>query len=312
MSRFPKRTVAPGLGNRSWALAVGLAACALLSCSETSLNVAPIIDLSRASGARSASERPAPVNVAQAPDGMYTVQMGDTLFHIATMFHCATRDLARWNGLDETAAIQAGQRLRVRDPGAGALPAAAASVPPPAADAEAPAEVHAVPLAATPMVETHALDSAPLGPGAAPNTEASNGAATSAPAGGALSAAPGTSSTWVWPVDGRVLVRFDPVRGKGIDIATDEDAQVRAVADGEVSYTGSPMDYGNLVILTHANGLRTVYAHNKTLLAKQGQTVTRGQVIATAGKTSVAAPVLHFEVRLKGVPVDPLDYLPVR
>jgi lipoprotein NlpD len=217
---------------------------------------------------------------------------------------------------------------------------------PPAVDADVPAETHPVPLPLAPTVETRSLDSPPAGASAPADTAApsvdkpaaaaapagvaaagpmavspgasgatSSSAPTAAAAGAAASVAgvaPAPTSSWVWPVDGRVLAKFDPVRGKGIDIGAAEDAPVRAVADGEVSYTGSPLDYGNLVILTHGNGLRTVYAHNKSILAKQGQTVSRGQIIATAGKTSVAAPVVHFEVRLKGVPVDPLEYLPVR
>lgn len=320
---------------RRWALPLGLAACALGACSQTSLNVAPVVDLSHANSARGAADAAARAAATSAPaasDGVYTVQKGDTLFHIASTMHCGVRDLARWNGLDENATIQAGQRLRVCDPNAAGPTAPVATLPSVTTpgDADAPAEVRAVPLALAPSVETRALESAPpatvVGAGASlPAPENSTGvpatptaatapaptAAGSADAAGAGAVAP-ANGAWVWPIDGRVLAKFDPVRGKGIDIAAAEDAPVRAVADGEVSYTGSPLDYGNLVILTHGNGLRTVYAHNKSIVAKQGQEVRRGQVIASAGKTSAASAVLHFEVRLKGVPVDPLDYLPAR
>jgi lipoprotein NlpD len=306
---------------------IGAAALALAACSQTPLNVAPIVDLSHGNGLA----KPAPAAAAPATDGSYVVQKGDTLFHIAMTFHCGLRDLARWNGIDENAPIQVGQHLRVRDPALDKVPAAAVAPPPPAAalpaEAEAPAEVHALPLAGAPDVQTHALDSVPAGAnalppvGSAPATPAPQAAPAAPPGATALpppAAVPAPAPegagapAWLWPVGGRVVAAFDPVHGKGIEIAAAEDAPVVAVADGEVSYVGSPFEYGNLVILTHANGLRTVYAHNKTLLAHQGQSVQRGQTIATAGKTGATPAQLHFEVRLKGVPVNPLDYLPPR
>jgi len=112
-------------------------------------------------------------------------------------------------------------------------------------------------------------------------------------------------------VEGTVAAKFDPMR-KGIEIAAAEDAPVVAVADGTVSYVGSPRDYGNLVILKHGEDLLSVYAHDKTLLVKEGQAVRRGQVIATAGKTPGMPATLHFEVRRNSVAIDPLDVLPIR
>lgn len=128
----------------------------------------------------------------------------------------------------------------------------------------------------------------------------------------AMPAMPADPLAWIWPVDGRIVVAFDPAHSKGIDIAVTEDAPIRAVADGQVNYTGSPLDYGNLLILEHGKGMRTVYAHNKTIVVQAGQTVSRGQIIATGGKTGTGLPILHFEVRQKGVPVDPLGFLPPR
>lgn len=328
------RATAPDFAGWTRALALGVTlACA--ACTQTPLNVAPVVDLSHANGIRPGAPRPA---AADAGQDTYVVQKGDTLFHIAMTFHCGLRDLARWNGIGENAQIQVGQRLYVRDPAAPAAPVAAAepaAAPGPGAaatDAGAPgeAEVQPVPLAVAPAVQTRPLDNvAPLAP-LAPLAPAAPAAAPMAPPGapapgsGAVPAAPApppalaaisptpTGNAWLWPVDGSVVVKFDPVHGKGVDIGVGEDAPVRAVADGEVSYTGSPLEWGNLVVLTHANGLRTVYAHNKTIVARQGQRVTQGQVIATAGKTGATPPILHFEVRLKGIPVNPLDYLPPR
>lgn len=73
-----------------------------------------------------------------------------------------------------------------------------------------------------------------------------------------------------------------------------------------------PRGYGNLVIVKHANDLLSVYAHNRTLLVKEGQTVKRGQKIAELGETGGATPRLHFEIRQQGKPIDPTTLLPRR
>jgi lipoprotein NlpD len=278
------------------------------ACSQTPLDTAPIVDLSRAHGTDVGT---VPPGTAAEGGDVYVVQKGDTLFHIAMTNHVGLRDLARWNGLDETAPLQIGQRLRLRE--AAAAPAAASGETGGAAaapeEAAAPAQAHAIAVPSGPQLASRPLESvvAPAPIVAAPPAAAGAGqaAAAAAPARAAASA-------WVWPIEGRVVTPFDPGKSKGIDIAAEEDAPVRAATDGQVSYTGSPPEYGNLVILTHADGVRTVYAHNKTILARQGDTVSRGQVIATAGHTSAPLAALHFEVRLKGVPVNPLDYLPPR
>jgi lipoprotein NlpD len=119
---------------------------------------------------------------------------------------------------------------------------------------------------------------------------------------------------WVWPVDGEVVTPFDSAKQKGILIAVAPDAPVRAVADGTVSYVGTYLDYGKLVIITHDERLRTVYGQNKTLVVKQGQRVRRGEMIATAGgnRGDPGAARFRFEVRVKGTPSDPLPFLPAR
>jgi murein DD-endopeptidase MepM/ murein hydrolase activator NlpD len=78
-----------------------------------------------------------------------------------------------------------------------------------------------------------------------------------------------------------------------------------------VAYAGNGLrGYGNLVILKHADMLATVYAHNRELLVKEGQAVTRGQPIARSGQTGKAsAPHLHFEVRKDSIARNPLGYL---
>jgi murein DD-endopeptidase MepM/ murein hydrolase activator NlpD len=118
----------------------------------------------------------------------------------------------------------------------------------------------------------------------------------------------------LWPVDGTLSSPFGPRDGRvhdGIDVAVAEDTPVRAACDGVVAYAGNGLrGYGNVVIVQHAGALATVYAHNRALDVRQGDLVTRGQVIARSGQTGHAtAPHLHFEVRKDSIARDPLGYL---
>jgi murein DD-endopeptidase MepM/ murein hydrolase activator NlpD len=120
-----------------------------------------------------------------------------------------------------------------------------------------------------------------------------------------------------WPVDGPLSSAFGRRDGQphdGIDVAVPEGTVVRAACDGRVAYAGDKLrGYGRLVILAHAGGLATVYAHNSRLQVKEGDAVLRGQEIARSGQTGRAtAPHVHFEVRRDNRPEDPLKYLPPR
>jgi murein DD-endopeptidase MepM/ murein hydrolase activator NlpD len=97
---------------------------------------------------------------------------------------------------------------------------------------------------------------------------------------------------------------------EGIDIAAPAGTPIRAAAAGTVIYAGWLGGYGNLIVLDHGSGLSTAYAHQSALAAGQGQQVAQGQVIGYVGDTGHSfGPHLHFEVRVNGVPVDPLGYL---
>ncbi|HEY2748179.1 MAG TPA: M23 family metallopeptidase [Polyangia bacterium] len=118
----------------------------------------------------------------------------------------------------------------------------------------------------------------------------------------------------LWPVDGTLSSPFGRRDGRaheGIDLAVAEDTPVRAACDGVVAYAGDGMrGYGNVVILQHGGALATVYAHNRALAVRVGETVARGQIIARSGQTGHAtAPHLHFEVRKGSIARDPLGYL---
>jgi lipoprotein NlpD len=117
-----------------------------------------------------------------------------------------------------------------------------------------------------------------------------------------------------WPLHGVLYGRFGVragARHDGIDIAAPEGTAVRAAADGTAVYVGEPPGYGAVVILRHAGGLVTVYAHNAAVLVREGARVTRGEAIAKVGQTGrTTGPHLHFEVREGSRPRNPLLYLP--
>ncbi|MCK6428808.1 MAG: peptidoglycan DD-metalloendopeptidase family protein, partial [Burkholderiaceae bacterium] len=171
------------------------------------------------------------------------------------------------------------------------------------------AAVEARPLGAAPAAEAPtplppAASAAPSVPPAAKAAETTKPAAV---------AAIDTGFAWQWPAAGSVIATFDEARNKGIGIAGKEGDPVLAASDGQVVYSGSGLrGYGNLVIIKHTDDFISAYAHNRQILVKQGQTVKRGQRIAELGKTDSSVPKLHFEIRQRGKPVDPLKYLPSR
>ena len=78
-------------------------------------------------------------------------------------------------------------------------------------------------------------------------------------------------------------------------------------------YSGSGLrGYGKLVIIKHEDDFLTAYAHNRELLVKEGDKVSKGQKIAELGSTDADRPKLHFEIRKQGKPVDPAKFLPAR
>lgn len=118
-----------------------------------------------------------------------------------------------------------------------------------------------------------------------------------------------------WPAQGRVISNFgDRVAGganDGIDISVPVGTPVKASETGTVIYSGSELeDFGNLILLSHAGGWVSAYAHASTTLVRRGQKVSRGQVIAKSGRSGNATvPKLHFELRKNSNPVNPLQHL---
>ncbi len=130
-------------------------------------------------------------------------------------------------------------------------------------------------------------------------------------------AAPGAADgddkvDWAWPAKGKIVTGFSEAASlKGIDIAGTSGQAVAASAGGKVVYAGTGLrGYGKLIIIKHNGTYLSAYAHNKEILVKEGQQVTRGQRIAEMGNTDADQVKLHFEIRRQGKPVDPLRYLP--
>jgi lipoprotein NlpD len=118
---------------------------------------------------------------------------------------------------------------------------------------------------------------------------------------------------WRWPTKGQVISTYSisSAGRKGIDIAGRSGQAVIASASGKVVYSGNGLArYGNLLIIKHNDVYLSAYAHNKTLLVKEGQYVKAGQKIATLGRSGAQQEQLHFEIRRNGKPVDPLRFLP--
>jgi len=97
----------------------------------------------------------------------------------------------------------------------------------------------------------------------------------------------------------------------GVDIAAPLGTPILAIESGEVIYSDQLRGYGNIVIVRHADGLISVYAHNESNLVQEGQRVSRGEIIGRVGSTGrVTGPHLHFEIRKNNAAQDPLLYLP--
>jgi lipoprotein NlpD len=149
----------------------------------------------------------------------------------------------------------------------------------------------------------------PPGPSPAPAASPAPSASTG-PA--ATNSADADQLDWTWPAKGRVVAGFSETANlKGIDIAGTAGEAVRASAPGRVVYAGSGLrGYGKLIIIKHNGTYLSAYAHNREILVKEGQQVTRGQKIAEMGNSDADQVKLHFEIRRHGKPIDPAKFLP--
>ena len=224
----------------------------------------------------------------------HRVAVGDTLYAISRRYGVDIYTVAAVNRIDPPFTIHVGQQLRIPDrhrrtrarpaaaPGTAAAPAGAVTQAQPARTAK-------------PTVPT-------LEPGAKPKPVPRAPAARS-------------QARFLWPLRGAVISRFGPKAGglhnDGINIAASTGAPIVAAEDGVVAYAGNELrGFGNLLLVRHAGGWTTAYAHSERLLVKRGDRVRKGDVIARVGATGrVKRPQLHFELRRGTDAVDPLRFL---
>ena len=120
---------------------------------------------------------------------------------------------------------------------------------------------------------------------------------------------------WTWPTRGAVSVEFGgkPGTGTGIPIDGRAGQAINAAASGRVVYAGSGLiGYGQLIIVKHNDTYLSAYGYTASLLVKEGETIRKGQRIATMGEGPERKARLHFEIRRNGKPVNPRQYLPAR
>ena len=115
------------------------------------------------------------------------------------------------------------------------------------------------------------------------------------------------------PISGTITSRYGNRWGSthtGLDIATASGTSIKAASGGTVTYAGWKGSYGNLVVVSHGNGIQTYYAHCSSLLVSSGETVSAGQLIAKVGSTGRSTgPHLHFEIRVNGSAINPQSYI---
>jgi murein DD-endopeptidase MepM/ murein hydrolase activator NlpD len=250
---------------------------------------------------------------------IHIVRNGETLSEIAERHNLGLAELAVANGIRAPYVIYVGQQIRL--PRAVIAERAATASPPPqrpaAAPAATPSPANAPRTSPPPPAPVDAASvvtepsKAPETERPAPRTKPIDQASRAVPA-----PAPRSGKLLDWPITGRILSEFGPkpggLRNDGINIAAPRGAKVTAAENGVVAYAGDDIRaYGNLLLVKHADGLMTAYAHLERFLVKRGDRVKRGQLIATVGSTgSVTTPQLHFEVRRKSDPVNPRGFLP--
>ncbi|HXA40640.1 MAG TPA: LysM peptidoglycan-binding domain-containing protein [Phenylobacterium sp.] len=232
---------------------------------------------------------------------IYTAQPGDTLASIAQRFSVSVASLRAENELSKRVlSVKSGQKVFLPDG---------------YRDRNAPAEERPVTRYPQPYVPgrgselslpAHPIPYAPPG-GQAPSATPT---APSTPGPTDAQISQMGKGRFTWPLTGAILSDFGPKAGgqrnDGIDIQADAGAPVRASADGDIVYAGDQVPgFGNLVLIKHADGWATVYAHLSRIDVKMQQKVTQGQQVGQVGATGgVPEPQLHFEVRYTPNPLE--------
>ena len=287
---------------------------------------------------REAANQSAGLILPQRPLGPqeYLVRQGDTMYSIAFRKSLDYRELASWNGVGGDYLIRPGQVLRLTPPprpalfegdivshpddsprppatAPVALPRESLGVPPPPAPGTSTVATAPIPLPTETLgVPPPALGQGPSGPAAsAPVTRPAPAPSLPPPP---MTSESGGPYRWQWPTEGVVVRGYAPSAGsKGLDFAGNIGQPVYAAAPGKVVYSGSALKgYGELIIIKHDDLRLSAYGYNRTRLVKEGDMVRGGQAIAELGLGPENRPILHFEIRERGQPVDPVTYLPAK
>jgi lipoprotein NlpD len=304
-------------------IGLGLIVLGLGACSST--GPAPVTERTPARSPSQPVAKPAAVRssspqIIPSTNGLHTVQRGDTLYAIAFANNLDYREIARWNRIESADRIFVGQVLKLTPPPGAVEIQPLDEVPPPSASPLTEAPLLRTPQAVLlPYSEANwaQVSSAPVMVAATPPVAkpAALPPTTAPAASPVVPPAPASASvvSWQWPTDGKLAGRFGAAGGKGIDIVGPRNTPIKAVAAGKVVYSGSGLrGYGHLLIVKHAGEFLSAYAHNESVLVKEGDSVAAGQNIALMGDSDAERVELHFEIRRYGKPLDPLDYLPER
>ncbi len=228
--------------------------------------------------------KPEPVRASATPAvKIYVVRRGDSLYRIAKQQGVKPGHLAAWNGLRKPFRLYPGQKLKLAAHAPDSAATAAKPERRPASTRTAPTESRKTAVRPVPSKPEVVRDPAPASTG-----------------------------IWVWPTRGNIIERFSASSArKGIDISGQRGQAIVASAPGSVVYQGSGLrGYGQLIIIKHNDDFLSAYAHCQKIVVKEGEPVKRGQKIAEMGSTGTDRNKLHFEIRYRGKPVDPLKHLP--
>lgn len=244
--------------------------------------------------------------------GGHIVARGDTVYQIAQRYGIEPGTLVRLNRISPPYRLSPGQRLVL--PSGSAQPSttsAARPAPPVSRSASGKVRKPVTPPSSRSATRSQTAATAPRKVLPAERVVVKRAPATST----SVKPPPPSRGGFIWPVNGRLLSRFGSIgkglQNDGVNILARRGTPVRAIQNGVVAYSGNELrGFGNLLLVKHADGWISAYAHNDKLLVRTGQRVRRGQVISHVGSTgSVDKPQLHFELRRQNRAVDPERYL---